>query len=180
MTASIYDRLREEYRPRQLRVLLIGESPPRPHADPLRFFYAPDLAPADNLYRGVTEALYGRLADFDLSDKRRNLARLADDGYWLIDAVQHPINHLPRSTRMALIQAEVPRLIERCGALAPTGGVIICHSVVFGAIATRLKDEGVRVLHDDPLPFPLGNWRRKFIDGFRSALAADRRAVDSD
>lgn len=35
----------------------------------------------------------------------------------------------------------------------------------------ELRTAGVRVLHDDPLPFPLGNWRAHFVAGFRRCLA---------
>jgi hypothetical protein len=34
----------------------------------------------------------------------------------------------------------------------------------------HLRDAGVRVLHDQPLPFPLGNWRAEFVAGLRQAL----------
>jgi hypothetical protein len=29
----------------------------------------------------------------------------------------------------------------------------------------------MRVLHDQPLPFPIGNWRAAFITGLRRALS---------
>jgi hypothetical protein len=29
----------------------------------------------------------------------------------------------------------------------------------------------VTMLHDQPLPFPLGNWRAEFVAGLRRALA---------
>jgi hypothetical protein len=35
---------------------------------------------------------------------------------------------------------------------------------------TSLRDAEVRVLHDQPLPFPLGNWRAEFVAGLRQAL----------
>jgi hypothetical protein len=59
----------------------------------------------------------------------------------------------------------------RCGALAPRRGVIICQRVVYQLASSSLRDGGVTVLHDRPLPFPLGNWRAEFVAGFRRALA---------
>ena len=56
---SWYEQLRQRYRPQRLSVLLIGESPPDPGVGARRFFYAPTLAAADNLYRGVAAAVYG-------------------------------------------------------------------------------------------------------------------------
>jgi hypothetical protein len=43
--------------------------------------------------------------------------------------------------------------------------------VVYQLASSSLRDAGVTVLHDQPLPFPLGNWRAQFVAGFRRALA---------
>jgi hypothetical protein len=165
-----YEQLREQYRPTHLEVLLIGESPPDPGANERRFFYAPTLR-IDNLYRGVALTLYGNDPDTDLTDKPAVLRRLQVDGFWLIDAVNQPINHLPPGPRRAAITSAVPQLVGRCRDLNPARGVIICHRVVYQLTASNLRDAGVKVLHDQPLPFPLGNWRAKFVAGLRRALA---------
>jgi hypothetical protein len=163
-----YDELREQYRPPNLRVLLIGESPPDPGAGARRFFYAPTLT-HDNLFRGVALAVYGD--DVALHDKVAVLERLRDDGFWLIDAVEHPINKARSGPRRRAIEAGVPRLVERCRDLAPQRGVIVCHGLVYELAAPVLRRGSVRVLHDEPLPFPLGNWRARFVKGVRKALA---------
>jgi hypothetical protein len=41
---------------------------------------------------------------------------------------------------------------------------------VYQLAAPSLRDAGVRVLHDQPLPFPLSNWRAEFVAGTRKAL----------
>jgi hypothetical protein len=165
-----YEQLRQQYRPDRLEVLLVGESPPDPGAGPRRFFYAPTLS-RDNLYRGVAQAVYGQQPDVQLVDKPAVLRRLQADGFWLIDAVDRPVNHLPPKPRRAAITAAVPQLVARCRDLAPRRGVIICHKVVYQLTTPSLRDADVRVLHDQPLPFPLGNWRAEFIAGLRRALS---------
>ena len=125
-----YEQLREQYWPDQLQVLLVGESPPDPGANERRFFYAPTLR-IDNLYRGVAQGLYGDHPNVDLIDKPAVLRHLQADGFWLIDAVDRPINHLPPGPRRAAITAAVPQLVARCRALAPRRGVVICHRVVY-------------------------------------------------
>lgn len=60
--------------------------------------------------------------------------------------------------------------MTRCRELAPRRGVVICHRVVYQLTSPSLRAGGVRVLHDQPLPFPLGNWRADFIAGLRQAL----------
>jgi hypothetical protein len=42
---------------------------------------------------------------------------------------------------------------------------------VYEFAAPALRDADVTVLHDDPLPFPLGSWRAAFVAGLRRALA---------
>lgn len=173
MTApkSWFEELRDRQKPRRLEVLLVAESPPDPGAGERRFFYSPTLT-IDNLYRGVAEALYGTDPSLDVGNKPAVLERLRQDGFWLIDAVEYPINKLPAAQRRAAIRSATPALVDRCRTLAPRRGVIICHAKVHEAVADALRDAGVPVLNEAPLPFPLGNWRRQFIEGFRRALAA--------
>jgi hypothetical protein len=166
-----YEALRDQYRPDRVRVLLIGESPPDPGQGALRFFYSTSLAAADNLYRGVAAAVYGEEPGFDLRDKPAVLARLRADGFWLIDAIEYPINKDSTPIRKRAIRDAAPRLVERVRQLDPVSGVVICHGVVYDAVADALREAGVRVLHDEPLPFPLGNWRQRFVTGLRGALA---------
>ena len=148
---------------------MIGESPPDPGTGPRRFFFAPELT-YDNLYRGVAEALYGARRDVDITNKPATLQRICADGLWLIDAVEQPINKRNGATRARAIRAGVPRLVQRCRELDPELGVIVCHGKVHEAAASSLHADGVRVLHAEPLPFPLGNWRARFVEGFRRAL----------
>jgi hypothetical protein len=163
-----YDELRERYRPGQLRILLIAESPPDPGDGERRFFYSPRLS-HDNLYRGVAEAVYGR-SGVNLRDKRRVLELLQEDGFWLIDAVDQPVNKASAWVRREAIARAVPALVERVLDLAPERGVVICHAKVYELAAPSLRAAGVRILHDDALPFPLGNWRARFVSGLRQAL----------
>jgi len=164
-----YEELRSRYRPDPVKVLLIGESPPDPGSGQRRFFYARELT-YDNLYRGVAEAIYGLEPEFDVQAKEAVLDRLKEDGFWLVDAVEHPVNKLSRAARRRAIADAVPGSVERCKELAPERGVIICHSLVYELTASALRAAGVRILHDEPIPFPLGNWRAQFVSGVRNAL----------
>lgn len=167
-----YEEFRARYRPNRVRLLFVGESPPDPRSGERRFFYSPKLASADNLYRGVATALYGQEAGFDLADKSGALARMQRDGVWLIDATETPINGKPTGERRRAIREGLGRLERQCKEIDPSVGVLICHTVVFREAATRLRTAGVRVLHDAPLPFPLGNHRARFVDETREALNA--------
>src|SRR5262249_55835667 len=106
--------------------------------------------------------------------------RLQRDGFWLIDAVDYPVNKRGSTPRRRALEESVPRLVERCRKLKPDRGVIICHSGVYAAVASVLRGEGVTVLHDEPLPFPLGNWRARFVEGFRRALGGLERPLTNE
>jgi len=164
------ERLRATYRPDRVDVLLIGESPPDPGEGELRFFYAPELR-VDNLYRAVAEALYGLDEEaVKQTPKTQVLERLQADGFWLIDAVEEPVNRWPRRERRRAIREGVPGLIDRCRAVAPARGIVICHGEVYKLTAAPLRAAGVHVLHEEALPFPLGNWRSRFVRGLRESL----------
>lgn len=172
MSTAWYDDLRDQYRPERVRYLLIGESPPDPATGDRRFFYSPTLTGPDNLYRGVAEAAYGTEPNFDITDKPEVLERFRADGYWLVDLCDHPVNHLQSGQRRRELRQAVPDLITRARTISPAVGAIVCMTPVFRLLNEPLRTAGVRVLHDDPLPFPM-NWQRaRFIEGFRSAIAA--------
>jgi hypothetical protein len=173
--AKWYDELRSAHRPEVLRFLLVAESPPDPGSSDRRFFYSPTLATHDNLYRGVAEAVYRDEPAFDVRRKAAVLERLRADGYWLIDAVPTPINRSSDAARRKAIREAATGLVERCRELAPKGGIIICHTVVYTETAAALRGAGLNLLHDEPIPFPLGNWRAEFVRRFRQAIGKATR-----
>lgn len=167
---SPYEELRSRYRPDPLEVLLIGESPPAPRGDAVPFFYADHLG-ADNLFRGVSEAVLG-LDSLTLrrEPKSRVLSELQARGLWLIDAVDEPVNQLPMPERRARVRDGVARLVSRCLAEQPRRGVIVCHGLVYRYVGQPLREAGVTVLHDEPLPFPSRGHRPTFVAKLREAL----------
>jgi len=64
----------------------------------------------------------------------------------------------------------VPGLVDPAQAIAPVDGVIVCMTPVFKLVAEPLRHAGVRVLHEDPLPFPMRWSRAAFVDKFRRSL----------
>ncbi len=164
-----YEALRAQYRPGHVRVLLVAESPPDPRDAEARFFYAPILSRHDNLFRGVARAVYGD--DVNLQDKSAVLRRLQSDGYWLLDACDRPVNGLKPGARRQAVRDGIPQLVRRCKETAPQVGIVVCSTPVYRLVSPALKAAGLRVLHDEPLPFPLGNVRARFITGFRRAVS---------
>jgi hypothetical protein len=170
MTTRSYDELRAEHRPERIRLLLVGESAPDPGAAELRFFYAPVLHRADNLFRGVVHAL------FDASPGRAGAlkapwhARLRDEGVYLIDLVPFPVNKLSARDRSRARRDHVDACVAEARSLSPRG-IIICHTPSFRVLAAPMRTAGLPLLDDEAIPFPLGNQRAAFVAGFRAALA---------
>lgn len=167
-----YRKWREDFKPtRGIKHLLLGESPPDPGKGQLRYFYNPKYAHPDNLVRGVARAVYPRSISLSEGEnKRLVLEWLQDNGYWLIDAVEYPINKLPDRERRELIRLQKERIIAECLELAPIKGIVICHPRVYCVLAKALWLAGLNVLHDECLPFPIGGDVDEFVERVREAL----------
>jgi hypothetical protein len=165
-----YDELRAQWKPDAVRLLLIGESAPDPGAHERRYFYAPTLDRRDNLFRGVVAALYEPIPRGSTGQPKRPwLEQLRADGVYLIDLVPFPVDKLKAGERHSARRHHVQQLIQRARGLAPEA-VIVCHAPAFIDIAPALTTAGLQLLHDEPLPFPLGNTRARFVAGVREAL----------
>ncbi len=168
--AAWYAELRERYRPSDVRLLLIGESAPDPGAAEPRFFYAPTLTGADNLFRGVVLALYAHQFPRGSAGMSKVpwLERLKEDGVFLIDLVPFPVNALGSGARSRARRDAVSDAVATATRLDPDG-IIVCHAPSFAALRQSLDDAGLPLLHQTPIPFPLGNKRAEFVAGVRAA-----------
>lgn len=163
-----YETLRHQYKPPTVRVLLVAESVPDPSAGDRRFFYSDELTGHDNLFRGVALAQYGLDASALRSTSKTDVLRqLQHDGFWLIDTVCFPVNHLRSSERRQAIRDAVPALIERARLAQPSVGAFVCTTPIHQAAAAPMRTAGVTVLNTTPAPFPLGNTRAEFVRCWR-------------
>lgn len=163
--------LRRQWQPDPVRLLLIGESAPNDAGNPSarRFFYADTLTGRDNLFRAVVEAVLDEPhLDSQTETKSRRLAQLRDRGVFLIDLVPYPVNGMDGAERRRVRRSSVPGCVERAAAMNPKG-IIVCHKPSFELLWHPLLAAGLPLLHDTAIPFPLGNWRRDFVQGFRAA-----------
>ena len=167
-----YADLRERYRPASIELLLIAESAPDPRAAEPRFFYAPILTGADNLFRGVVLAIYNHRfprGSAGLS-KVPWLERLQADGVFLIDLVPYPVNGLKAGARSLARRDSVADAVLAAASLGPQG-IVVCHDPTFRVLDGPLREAGLPLLHDVPIPFPLGNKREEFARAVRAATA---------
>jgi len=165
MKAAWYESLRRSYRPDEVILLLIAESAPDPAGGDRRFFYAPALAAADNLFRGVILGLYGHRFPVGSSGTSKVdwLERLKSDGVFLIDVVPYPVNKLGQAARRRALRDHALEAVNRAREISPRG-IAVCHAPTFRVLEPLLRAADLPLLHHDLLPFPLGNTRAEFAE----------------
>ena len=90
---TIYKLFREKYLPGKIRYLIVAESPPAFKGQiPTAYFYFDVVPKADSLFYTIIKAVYDLDFDKYLHSRIDTLTRLKNDGYYLIDAVEYPIN----------------------------------------------------------------------------------------
>lgn len=150
----------KKYQPKAVRLLIVAEAPP---CDTDRYFYFEQVDKHDWLFRYVYEGLYNEKPERE--DKAAHLARLRDDGVFMIDLHEENVSQ----PTMAQLAPCVAGLVERCRALKPKR-IVLVKSIVHDAAFDALKKAGLPVA-DERIPFPASGQQRKFLEGFRRAIA---------
>jgi hypothetical protein len=145
--------IRASFRPRKVRLLFVGESPPASG----RFFYRRD----SGLYRAMRDAF--SIADPTVDDENF-LKRFQDAGCYLIDLCGDPVDNLAPPARRAACEAGERRLAGTIEELRP--GTI---ATLVRSIEANVKKAAARAAWDGPflhLPYP-GRWieHRKTFTG---------------
>lgn len=153
------ERLRRRYRPDEIRLLFIGESPPASG----RFFYCRD----SGLYRALRDAFHA--LDPSIGDDRF-LDCFQEAGCYLIDACADPVDHLPAPLRRAARLASEPALARSIARLHPAAIAILLRSIQGNVrrAADRAGWHGPII----ELPYP-GRWarhRQQFLRALRPEL----------
>jgi hypothetical protein len=159
---SEYDTIREQYRPKHIKFLLVAESqPPKPEVGGSRHFYRTDkVRPDDRLYINTVRALYPETMDIKQEEleasKKAWLERFMQDGWYMIESLETSLEHeVTKKQRQELIKAHLPQLLERVRGLADTDTkIILIKSNVFDIAASPLKEAGFTVLNTELLDYP--------------------------
>lgn len=149
----------ERYRPDQVRLLLVAQAPPA--ADD-RYFYFPDVASHDALFRSVARAILN--TEPTRSNKASVLTELRDRGVFLIDLKPDPVDGSP-------LAPYVPGLLARIAELAPER-IILIKTDVFDAAYPALAAAGLPV-SKMRIPFPSSGRQKEFAVAFGRALAGE-------
>ena len=167
-----YSERRSRWKPDRVRLLLIAESAPDAGGDPSkrRFFYDDDLTRHDGLFREVCRVLFTEPTLVSGPGKKLPyLEILRARGVYLIDLAPAPVNYLDDHARRETLKANIHATVEAAVELNPEG-VVLCKMNVFELLAEPLRDAGVRLLHDEPIPFPGSGQQARFRQAFRDAV----------
>ena len=152
---SARERLRRSYRPKRVRMLFVGESPPASG----RFFYQAD----SGLYRAVRGTF---MRAFPEIRKDEFLAAFRDLACYLVDLCGEPVDDLGAKHRKQICEAGETQLARTIRKLQPETIVTVVLAIapnVERAIE-QAKWKGAHI----QLPYP-GRWKRNRV-GFERGL----------
>lgn len=165
------DKARENYKPKQVKYLLIAEAPP----DSIdRFFYYEEVFKHDDLFIGVTKVLYPKLKDKHLASRRRKdgsmkkfiLEKLKGDGFFLLDLSELPLSLLTDS-----LTSQVPLLIDKIKVVADKKTkIILIKTNVYDTAFSTLTGAGMKNVINCRITFPGSGGQTKFQLEFTEAL----------
>jgi hypothetical protein len=159
------ERLRLSFRPKKVRILFVGESPPASG----RFFYHAD----SGLYRAIREAFVKSLPNLREADFLKSFRNL---GSYLVDLCDRPVDRLSPTARRKTCRAGEPRLTKSIRSLRPEIVVVVVRSIARNVQRSE-RQANWSGLHRE-LPYP-GRWiphRAAFI---RQLLPILRRSFSS-
>ena len=157
-----YARARNKYKPTEINVLLVAESPPSSGG----YFYAEKAIGKDHLFRETMKALELWPVDRPLRkgcDKRPMLEQFRSLGFFLIDTCEVPVDKMPPGQRRLSTAQGALTLPNRVKRLGPAG-ILIVKKTVFSPVSRALSIAGFdnRILNKNSLPFPSHGNQRKF------------------
>lgn len=157
------ERARRRYRPDDVRVLFIGESPPAGGT----FFYFGDSV----LHDATREAYQMRWPP--LRREEDFLAAFQRLGCFVEDLTTTPVNKLPDDEAEGLLCAGIPKLVRRIAPLRPRAVVIVKSSIV-PKVTHAVKRAGHGDVERHELPFPTRH-RPRYIRELSALVESWRR-----
>jgi len=172
INTNTYKEASEKFLPEKIRVLFIAESPP---ANGSFFFF--EFARQEILLTTLTTALFGDGNGFTKNDSKVDfLKELKREGYFLIDAVEYPINMTSDKNRELIIRKENDNLLERLEGLKRINRVdadtkiILIKKSVYNILVNVLREKGFNILNNSKVDFPKYYNDRNVIGEIRKLL----------
>jgi hypothetical protein len=169
-----YEFLRIRYKPKQITVLFIAESPPAPKSN--RFFYLEGVSKADALYLETMRVLFPEMTSKQTAkqiraDKAFYLTAFKDKGFYLIDATDTPIAGMPKSKKLITLARDRKLLQEKVRGLVTADiPIVLITTTVWKTHYAGLSQLGYRVANTIAIPHPAYGNNRKFSEGLVTTL----------
>lgn len=164
MTHAI-ERLRNRYRPADVRLLFVGESAPASG----KFFYRGRTAVTRYTRQAFERAFSRRFVDDE-----EFLAFFQSTGCWLDDVVSDlHVDRLPARDRRAVIRDALDDFSARLRSCSPTEIVVVLRRIL--PVVRRAADQAGVNAAVHSLPFPGFHWQGDFENGLVSVLRRGRR-----
>ncbi|MBO7125580.1 MAG: hypothetical protein J6V74_07050 [Bacteroidales bacterium] len=166
--SSIED-ARLKYRPKEIKLLLIGEAPPK-NKD--CFFYYENVKKYDFLFLAVLKALGSTKDKEEYIQKKRKekekwLTSIQEQGIYLVDiSKKHLKQKLSAEQREAFIR-ETNMLITR------NTPIVLIKKNVYQNVYKCLIENHYTVLNKEYIPFPSNSHQREFHDLFLKTLKSN-------
>ena len=172
-----YATARNKYRPTEVNVLLVAESPPSSGG----YFYAEKAIGKDHLFRETMKALGLWPVDRPMRkgcDKRPMLEQFRSLGFFLIDACELPVDKMPPGQRRVSTAEGALTLPSKVKELDP-GRIVIVKKTVFNPVRQALVMAGFedRILNKKSLPFPSHGNQRKFRRMLKRLVGQNRPLI---
>jgi predicted HTH domain antitoxin len=155
--------LREQFRPSRVRTLFVGESSP---AGGTHFYRA-----NSNLFRATQEAFANALGEAVPSGPAF-LHYFREQGCWLVDLADRPVNRLPGRPRKDAVDAGVEGLARLIEEAKPARIVVVKASIA--SAARQAAGQAGSDAEIVELPFPVRQWREAYVRELTEALTDGR------
>jgi len=162
---------RRFYKPDNIKFLLIAEAAPDTFD---RFFYYPEVFKHDDLFLGISTALFPGLKEEHVIRRRRKdssikkiiLNKFKNEGFYLLD-----LSELPMSLLSGSLNGQVSSLIERFkNIISSTTKIILIKTTVYDAAYLELRKHHINNVIDCRIAFPGSGQQTKFQIDFAEAL----------
>jgi hypothetical protein len=169
-----YEALRKNYKPNQITVLFIAESPPAPKSN--RFFYLEGVTRADALYLETMRVLFPEMTSRQTAKQIRAskvfyLTAFRDRGFYLIDGTDTPVAGVSRSRKLSTLARDARRLHEKVRGLVTVDiPIVLITTTVWETHHAALSRLGYRVANSAAIPHPAYGNNRKFSEGLETTL----------
>jgi hypothetical protein len=165
---NYYLSLRQQYEPKNIRLVIIAESPPASG----KYFYDPTGSPKEPLFAAIMLQLGGSPIS-----KEVGLRDLQECGWVLVDATYQPVDKLTKDAshdRDEVIARDYPLLVDDLASLMPNRSIplVLIKANVCRILEPMLLRDGFSVLNGGrAIYFPSHGQQTKFKNQFSVVLS---------